>query len=157
MRLVYSQYNFESALQFGLADMIQFAGRTNKSSHFRRSIRDSSCFHHCPMIFSIFPKPVCERALFPKRDIMSEEISGHAIATDSSLLLCQLTRLLLLILLCHYGFCFFHCFRFFLGFCIFHLVFASSSIGFYLFCILLLPQILTVEFIIQPWVQNMKA
>lgn len=29
---------------------------------------------------------------------MSEEISGHAIATDSSLLLCQLTRLLLLIL-----------------------------------------------------------
>lgn len=168
---MYPQYIFESAPQFGLADMIQFAGRTNKSSHFRRSIGDSSCFHHmsnvpngqdleilvnvfCPMIFSIFRKPVCERALFPKTDIMSEVISGHAIATDSSLLLCQLTRLLLLILPAITVFV-----LPLLPFLpwLLHLPLASaiSSIGFclFVFCFCLR----SVEFIIQPWVQNMKA
>ena len=66
---------------------------------------------------------------------MSEEISRHAIATDSSLLLCQLTRLLLLILPLPLRFLFFHCFCFcfFLGFRFFH--------WFLLIRILLLPQI----------------
>ena len=69
---------------------------------------------------------------------MSEEISGHAIATDSSpFLIVQLTRLLFLILPLPLRFLFLP-----FGFCIFHLVSASvSSISFFLFCILHLPQI----------------